>query len=160
MVALRSARLAALLGSPLEQVQHAQLITLIDNQIAEAFDLDFKSELYGNSDKEKRDAATDVAALANTAGGLLILGIAEDNQARAVAAPGVSIAEEEERRIRQIVGSQVVPLPVLDVLRIEDPTRSGHGLILIAVPRSPLGPHNAASLSYMGVVWPDGGCDA
>lgn len=141
MVALRSVRLEALLGSRLEDVQYPQLVTLTENQIPESFDLDYKSKLYGSSDKDKRDAATDVAALANTAGGLLILGIAEDDQARAESAPGVSLSEAEERRIRQIVGSQVVPLPVLDFLHIEAVPESGHGLLLIAVPRSPLAPH-------------------
>jgi len=141
MVALRSARLEALLGSRLEQVQYSQLMTLISNQVAEAFDLDFKSEMYGSSDRDKRDAATDVAALANTAGGLVVLGVEEDGQARASAAPGVVLSEADERRLRQIVGSQVVPMPVIDVLRIPDPARPGHGLVLIAVPRSPLAPH-------------------
>src|SRR6516225_2370730 len=42
MVALRSARLEALLGSRLEHVQYPQLMTLISNQVAEALDLDFK----------------------------------------------------------------------------------------------------------------------
>lgn len=37
--------------------------------MAEAYDLDFKATLYGKSDKERRDLAGDVAALANTAGG-------------------------------------------------------------------------------------------
>ena len=141
MVALRSARLEALLGSRLEQVQYSAVMTLISNQVAEAFDLDFKSEMYGSSDRDKRDAATDVAALANTAGGLIIGGIAEDDQARAAAAPGVALSDADERRIRQIVASQVVPMPVIDVMRVEDPARPGHGLVLIAVPRSPLAPH-------------------
>lgn len=141
MVALRSARLEALLGSSLEQAQYSQLMTLISNRVAEAFDLDFKSKMYGSSDREKRDAATDVAALANTAGGLLVLGIEEDDQACASAAPGVALSEADERRIRQIVGSQIVPMPVIDVLRIPDPARPDHGLVLIAVPRSPLAPH-------------------
>ncbi len=141
MVALRSARLEAFLGSRLELVQHADLMALINNQVPEAFDLDFKTEMYGPTDKDRRDAATDVAALANTAGGLLVLGIEEDDQARATAAPGLELSEADERRIRQIVGSQVVPMPVIDVLRVEDPDRSGHGVVLIAVPRSPLGPH-------------------
>ena len=114
MVALRSARLEALLGSRLEQVQHSAVMTLISNQVAEAFDLDFKSEMYGSSDRDKRDAATDVAALANTAGGLIIGGIAEDDQARAAAAPGVALSDADERRIRQIVASQVVPMPVIE----------------------------------------------
>jgi Schlafen, AlbA_2 len=141
MVALRSARLEALLGSRLEQVQYSQLMTLISDKVPEAFDLDFKSEMYGSSDRDKRDAATDVAALANTAGGLLILGVEEDSQARASAAPGVVLSEADERRIRQIVGSQVVPMPVIDVLRIPDPARPRNGLVVIAVPRSPLAPH-------------------
>lgn len=141
MVALRSARLEALLGSRLELVQHADLMTLISSQVPEAFDLDFKSEMYGPTERDRRDAATDVAALANTAGGLLVIGIEEDEQARAAAVPGVELSEADERRIRQIVGSQVVPMPVIDVLRVEDPNRSGRGLVLIAVPRSPLAPH-------------------
>ncbi len=32
-------------------------------------------------------------------------------------------------------------MPLIDVLRVEDPNRSGHGLVVIAVPRSPLAPH-------------------
>jgi hypothetical protein len=141
MVALRSARLEALLGSRLELVQHADLMALITNQVPEAFDLDLKSEMYGPTERDRRDAATDVAALANTAGGLLVIGMEEDDQARAAAAPGLELSEADERRIRQIVGSQVVPMPVIDVLRVEDPSQSGHGLVLIAVPRSPLAPH-------------------
>ncbi len=130
-----------MLGSRIELVQHADLMALISNHVPEAFDLDFKSEMYGPTERDRRDAATDVAALANTAGGLLILGIEEDDQARATAAPGLELSEADERRIRQIVGSQVVPMPLVDVLRKEDPTRPGHGLVLIAVPRSPLAPH-------------------
>jgi predicted HTH transcriptional regulator len=116
-------------------------MTLVANQVPEAFELDFKSEMYGSSDKDKHDAATDVAAFANTAGGLLAVGIGEDDQARAFTAPGVALIEADERRIRQIVASRVVPMPVMDVIRVEDPAMPGHGFVLIAVPRSPLAPH-------------------
>src|SRR5580658_7112396 len=109
MAALRSARLEALLGSRLDQVDYSTVMTLISNQVPEAFDLDFKSEMYGALDKDKRDAATDVAALANTAGGLIVVGIGEDDQARAARAPGVALAEADERRIRQVVASLVAP---------------------------------------------------
>jgi hypothetical protein len=106
--------------------------------------------MYGSSDKDQRDAATDVAALANTAGGLIIGGIAEDDQARAAAAPGVALSDAEERRIRQIVAAQVVPLPVFDVVRVEDPAQPGHGLVLIAVPRSPLARMPSSSMTDCG----------
>ena len=32
-------------------------------------------------------------------------------------------------------------MPVIDVLRVEDPGQPGHGLAVVAVPRSPLAPH-------------------
>jgi hypothetical protein len=141
MVALRSARLESILGRRLELVEYSDIVGIIGSQVTEAYDLDFKSKTYEKSEKGKQDAASDVAALANTAGGLIILGIQEDNQARAAAATAVAVAEAEELRIRQIVASKVTPLPVFDVFRREDPAKPGLGFILIAVPRSPLAPH-------------------
>ena len=76
MVALRSRRLETVLGARLDDLQYQHLETLVTNQVSEAFDLDFKATLYGNADRDRYNLATDVAALANTAGGLLILALA------------------------------------------------------------------------------------
>lgn len=141
MVALRSRRIESLLGARLEDVKPKHLHALVSDQVPEAFDLDFKAELYGNGESGRRSLATDVAALANTAGGLLVLGIGEDGQGRAATTPGVSVAETETQRIRQIVASLVSPLPVFDVLPIEDPGMPGQGFLIIAVVRGPSAPH-------------------
>jgi schlafen family protein len=141
MVALRSRRLETLLGTPLDDLQYQHLEALVTNHVNEAFDLDFKATLYGNADRDRRDLATDVAALANTAGGLLVLGIEEDRQARAVAAPGVEVSDAEIRRILQVVGSLVVPLPVFEPLPFVKPGETDHGFLVIAVLRGPLTPH-------------------
>jgi Putative DNA-binding domain len=141
MVALRSRRLESLFGARLEDLKHAQVAGLVSNAVTEAYDLDFKAELYGKSDKERRDLAGDVAALANTAGGVIVLGIVEDDQARAAAAPGVALSDAEVGRVQQIVASQVAPIPTLDVRQVDDPQHAGHGFMLLAVPRSPMGPH-------------------
>jgi Schlafen, AlbA_2 len=138
MVALRSRRLDRLFRTKLERLTHVQVADLVTNAVAEAYDLDFKATLYGRSDKERRDLAGDVAALANTAGGVIVLGIAEDDQARAAAAPGVALSDGEVGRVRQVVASQVSPLPTLDVLQVEDPQRPKYGFLLLAVPRSPM----------------------
>jgi hypothetical protein len=141
VVALRSHRLETVLGTNLDDLQYQHLETLVTNQVSEAFDLDFKATLYGGGDRDRNALATDVAALANTAGGLLILGIEEDDQARASAAPGVTVSDAQIRRILQVVGSLVVPLPVFEPLPIRKPGDGGHGFIVVAVTRSALAPH-------------------
>lgn len=143
MVALRSRRLEALFGSNLDSIASANVRALVDVNAEEMFDLDFKQSLYGRSDRERLDLAGDVAALANTAGGMIVLGIEEDEQSRAKSAPGVEVTDSESARIRQIVASLVSPMPVFDVVRVlDDPAGTGsHGFILIAVPRSPSAPH-------------------
>lgn len=167
VVALRSRRLDALFGAPLDDLTTGHVRGLVDTSVQEAFDLDFKESLYGRGDADKRDLAGDVAALANTAGGVIVLGIEEDEQARAADAPGVEVSDVEVGRILRVVGSLVAPIPVFDVISVldepgdvsepdappelsggdaedeadtEEPA-SGHGFLIIAVPRSPNAPH-------------------
>ncbi len=141
MVALRSRRLEDVLGGSLEDLTFERVERLVAGGVTEAFDLDFKQALYGTSDAARRDLATDVAALANTSGGLLILGIEEDDQARAIAAPGVALSDDELNRIHQIVGSQVVPAVVYEPIPVRKPGQDDHGFLVIAVLRDPLAPH-------------------
>lgn len=141
MAALRSRRLDALLGVSIDAAEYGHFEALVSAQVSESFDLDFKAGLYDSAEKGKRDLAADVAALANTAGGLLVLGIAEDKQARAAAVPGVTISDDEIRRIHQIAAALVAPLPVFDVLPVGNPAEPGHGFLVIAVPPSPRAPH-------------------
>jgi uncharacterized protein YwbE len=109
--------------------------------VTEAFDLDYKRTTYGSSDGDKRALRVDVAALANTAGGVIVIGVAEDTQARAAAAPGVLLSDGEIGRMRQIVAPGVSPMPVFDILSIPDETDPALGFYVIAVPRSPSAPH-------------------
>jgi hypothetical protein len=143
MVALRSRRLEALFRSDLDAISADAVRGLVQVSAEEAFDLDFKRGLYGRGDAEKRDLAVDVAALANTAGGMIVLGIAEDEHARASATPGVEVTDAEIARMQQIVASIVSPMPMFDVLRVLDDgaNAESQGFILVAVPRSPSAPH-------------------
>jgi len=117
MAALRSPRLQAIFGADLDNVTAEHIRFIVENEVTEDFDLDFKSELYGSSDKAKHDLATDVAALASTAGGVVVLGVTEDEQARATAAPGVTLSDAETSRMRQIIASKVAPMPQFDILK-------------------------------------------
>jgi hypothetical protein len=139
-VADLSRRLEVVFGARLGQLDRTHIEALVTNGVTEDFDLDFKSELYGNNDAARRDLAGDVAALANTAGGVIVVGVAEDDQARAVATRAVALSDGEVRRIRLIIASNVAPIPGFDVIPIpgDDPST---GFYLLAVPRSPSAPH-------------------
>jgi hypothetical protein len=67
--------------------------------------------------------------MANTAGGLIIIGMDEDDQARATDMPGVALSDAEHNRMSLIVAAQVAPVPVFDILPKEDPARPGTGLL-------------------------------
>ena len=138
----RSRRLEGILGAPADALGVEHLSGLVEGAVEERFDLEFKERHYGNSDGEKRDLATDVAAMANTAGGLILIGIQEDDHARASALTPVEISDSVRGRIRQIVSSGVSPMPTFDVHLIPgDASDSTHGFVIIAVPRSRMAPH-------------------
>lgn len=131
-------RLALLLGEDLERIGPTHIDLLVQGATREDVDLDFKEELYGRGDSDKRSLAGDAAALANTVGGALILGVAETDGA-ASGAPGVPLSEDEELRIRLIVASNVAPPCRFHLHRIE--RSQGHGFYVLEVPRSPEAPH-------------------
>ncbi|MFJ5217153.1 helix-turn-helix domain-containing protein [Streptomyces sp. NPDC088354] len=140
MVTYRSARLERLLGAPVAEAQHSHVLGLIAGAVPEDFDLDYKRELYGNGGSDRRSLCSDVAAMANTAGGLIILGMDEDAHGVAATAPEVDLSDDEKRRMLQIIASGVSPLPQFDVIPIPggNPDR---GFYLISVLRSPEAPH-------------------
>ena len=107
MVALRSRRLEELFGTPLDALTAAHRHGLVEARTQEMFDPRLQGGAVRNTEGKKTKLAGDMAAMANTAGGVVLIGIEEDDQARAMAAPGVEVSEAERGRIRQIVASQV-----------------------------------------------------
>ncbi|WP_378786466.1 helix-turn-helix domain-containing protein [Nonomuraea fastidiosa] len=116
----------------------------MDAQVGEAEDLDYKRELYGNGDSKRRDLCTDVAALASARGGLLILGIEEDHQGRAIRMSDVELSDTEATRMHQVIGSGVHPLPSFEIIPVENPANPGKGCYVIAVAAGPRQPYAVA----------------
>jgi Schlafen, AlbA_2 len=132
-------RLATLLGGHFPDLTAHQMRRLVDNAVREDVDLDFKETRYGKRDSEKRDLAGDVAALANTLGGALILGL-KDEDGMAVGDPGVPLSDAEEQRIHLILASNVAPhIGGVHIRRIE--RTKGEGFYVIEVLRSTAMPH-------------------
>lgn len=136
-VGLRSRLLLDTFGvEDLSDIDVAAIDALVASGVEETELLEFKRDLYGGSDSDKREFATDVAALANRAGGLMIIGVAEGDGA-AIAAEGVAAGEPEVLRLRQIMASLVAPLPRADIWTVSDSSKS---FLLIAVQATPAAP--------------------
>ncbi|MGW4984567.1 AlbA family DNA-binding domain-containing protein [Streptomyces mirabilis] len=134
-------RIEALFGGLLDQITYAQLAALVGNADAcEDEDLDYKATHY---EKEKKsELAKDVAALANTIGGVLVLGLADDRKSRIpTAVVSVELTDTRLRQIRATVASNVRPAPRIELIAKEDAPGSNQGILIIAVPRSLDAPH-------------------
>src|SRR4051794_26067921 len=112
-----SRALVDVLGAPLHEVDEERVRAWFGEEIREGEQLDFKAELYGNSSSDRRELAGDVAAFANHRGGVLVLGVAEDDGAASDLLL-VDVSDAEERRINQIVGGNVFPHLPIDVIRV------------------------------------------
>jgi hypothetical protein len=133
-------RLTDLLGARPDQVGEQHLQRLVDGSVREDADLDFKQERYGNTDSDKRDLAGDIAAMANHRGGLLIIGIRDENDV-AVERTAVELVDGEEARIRQIAAGNIAPHLTFDVRVLESEDDASTGYYVLIVPPSGLRPH-------------------
>jgi hypothetical protein len=123
---LKSPRLEALLGCSLDSIAEQNILRLVDGHVPEDADLDYKSKLYEPNEKGNTDLASDVAAMANILGGLIVVGITENDRSQADSATPACLRGAEIGRIQQIIASRVAPLPVQTGLRagrgIEQPS--------------------------------------
>ncbi|MFF0249914.1 AlbA family DNA-binding domain-containing protein [Streptosporangium sandarakinum] len=149
----RSQRLEKLLGTQItaESLTWKHLTTLKDAKVREAADLDYKL-MYGTQPSDRHKPGGDVAAMANTQGGLIIIGADEDDDAQLTDLPGVPLSDKEHTRLLSLIGDHVHPYAEFEVIPVPDPERDGIGCYVIAVPRSPRTPHGV--LINEGYRWP------
>lgn len=130
----------ALLGARLDQVTNRALLRLVENHVVEEADIDFKAEPHEDGEK----LAADVTAMANGVGGVLIIGVDEEDGAAVGLLPG-PLTDEVTDRMKQMLAEYVAPYLPTEIKRVpldSDPTR---GFYLVVVPRSPDAPHAVAS---------------
>ena len=147
----RYLRLEDLFGARLVELTYAHLENVIARSatapVREAEDLDFKRDHYAKAE----DAGADLTAMANTRGGIVVIGIDEEDGAATALTP-VVISDDEERRIRQAIADIVFPRLNFTIHSVPTPSDPGKGVYLLAVPRSPVAPHavrsGKASLRY------------
>ena len=150
MDAAWSTRLRDVFGAALEEIESGHIKGLVEGDVMEAPDLDFKATLYGTTDDNKRELCKDIAAMRNDRGGVIVLGVADKN-AVAVGCPEVQLTDAEERRMLQIVASGTAPHAAFDVRRVPG-SAADKGFYLLVVQPSPYRPH--AVLADTGLRFP------
>jgi len=104
-------------GKPLAQVEWADLEALVRDQVPESVVLDYKERLPEATPGARRDFLADVAAMANTRGGVLLYGAREarDTEAGKTDLPEAIVglagesAAEAQLRLEQTIRSGLDP---------------------------------------------------
>ncbi len=134
-------------GKSIEKVEAQDIIYLKDNKVPEDVSLEYKSELPGNADGEKKEFLADVSAFANRYGGMIIYGIEEERDENSqptgflkdICGLGILNQDKEKQRLEQIVSAGLDPKLSNVVFRF---TEIDEKLVLLfGIPRSLFAPH-------------------
>jgi predicted HTH transcriptional regulator len=136
-----------MLDKPFDAIQKSDVDFLIENQIIEHKQLDYKRDLPGGRDSEKIEFLADVSSFANASGGHIIYGLGEkkDEAGKNTGIPeyvgleGVNI-DEHKLRLEQMILSGTEPrIPGIQVKPITGFNNAP--VIIMRIPKSWAGPH-------------------
>lgn len=148
-----------MLDKPLEHIGLVDLQELITEKVREGKAIDYKQAVYlldhadaQVRDKQRNELLKDVSSFANTIGGHLIIGMAEDDQIP-TAILGVPIADldNEKNRLDQLIARWLEPRVSYDIHAIEK--EPGKYVLVIRVPQSLVSPHRVVYQGQFGQFW-------
>lgn len=130
-----------MIEQPIDMIDEAALQRLIENQVAEGRDLEFKRELPGGNDEATREFLADVTAFANAQGGDIVYGLDEASGA-AADLPGVEVDDPDAAILRLESKLQTGVDPRLIGVRTRwVPLANGRGALVLRIPGSLGAPH-------------------
>lgn len=128
-----------------DNLSENDLAELIVGQVPEGLRIDYKRDIYGNSDADKREVLKDISGFANAFGGHLIVGMEEQN-GLATGIPGVANVNPDDvvLRLEQLARTGLEPR--IQGLRIRAvPLSSGAYCFVLRIPRSWHPPHRVSA---------------
>lgn len=101
----------------LEEISLADLEALVEDRVRESTSLDYKQELPGGNNEEKKEFLRDMISFANTVGGDMVFGVAErrdDNNLSTGEAEHVNGVLVENRdalllRLEEMIRTSIAP---------------------------------------------------
>lgn len=132
-------------GVALDDLDEPALLALVGSDVREGRRLEFKSELPGGSDRERRESVADVTSFANTVGGDLLWGV-EETDGVVTGVPGVQgDPDAHVLRLEAVVRDGTEPRLTGVRTRVVAVGDGGRHVIAMRVPRSWAGPHRVVA---------------
>jgi hypothetical protein len=131
----------SLLHLPVQAVQERDLLALVTNCVQEGRAIEYKAQLPGGSDADKREFLADVTSFANATGGDLLFGV-EEERGLPVALPGLELSDLDAAMLRldSIVRDGCRPR-VGGISSARVPLANGRTVLAMRIPRSWTAPH-------------------
>ena len=133
----------------MEDLNESHLLGLVDNQVREGTNLDYKKEKIGSQDLEKKEFLRDICSLVTAGGGHLVVGIQEgegneSGVAKNICGIEVGNIDQETTRLNQIISSGIQPRINGIVIKPIKLSTSNTYVVVIRVPVSFSGPHGVS----------------
>jgi hypothetical protein len=133
-------------GKRLSDLQEQDLQRLKDDQVQERDTVEYKKDMYGNSDDDKREMLKDITSMANHRGGYIVIGVEADGEGIPIGIDGVEAGNHVEK-IRDScldnIDKRILGLDIEDI-----PLNNGRVIIVISIPESINAPH---MVTYKGL---------
>lgn len=126
-------------GKRLSDLQEQDIQRLVDDQVQERDTVEYKRDMYGSSDADKREMLKDITSMANHRGGYLLIGIDENDEGIPTNVVGIEPGNHVERVTScclDNVDKRVLGLEIKDI-----PLGNGRMVIVISLPESINAPH-------------------
>lgn len=117
----------------IEEITHKDIVDFCNEQIRENISLDYK-ELVDSS------LSKTIAAMANTWGGLIIIGAEDDDSKPKLPLKGVELKEHLREQINNIILGNITP-PIFPEIQVCSSDDGKTALVVIRVPQSNTTPH-------------------
>jgi hypothetical protein len=126
-------------GKPPDEVTETDLDALRVHGVPEGSRLEFKRDMYGRGDEDRRELLRDITAMANSRGGQILIGVDEDGDGTATTVVGVPPGDQDTW-IRSLCLSSIDPR-VIGLTVTPCPLANGNQVIIVDVPESYSTPH-------------------
>ena len=123
-----------------EVITEADLQELLDNEVGEGILLDYKLDVYGSSDADKKEFLKDGSSFANTGGGHILIGIEEDGGLPTNIVGIAGDLDAEMLRLETLLRDRLEPR-ILGIRMVAVPLMNGRRVLIIRVPKSWSRPH-------------------